>query len=129
MPVSDLAEGPAVGPFQVFDGFYPARRFFRWSGAPPSPDNSVAGGDVDGASGPENLPGGGPGHSTCAYVACPGWPFKVEAGEAFSAGIALASDTQGCAKRAVAGEVIVAISLEASAGPGSLVWAYFTSGR
>ena len=108
----------------VFGDLLPKRRFFRWSGAPPTAVLAGQGGDVHGVT------GDGVGETTgYGFPAVPYWPFVVEAGGAFGVGAALASDTQGRAKLAGPGEVVVAVALEGSAGPGSLVWAYFTSGR
>lgn len=77
------------------------------------------GGAVDGVTG----------DGTCWFPAHPGAIVNVEAADAFAAGVTLATDGNGRARPAVAGEHGVLRALQASAGPGSVVACVFTHGN
>lgn len=66
-------------------------------------------------------------------VALPGWPFRVEAATALSSGAQIATDANGRARVAVAGEKVIARTLQSASGPTGadfhLVWCVFSSGR
>jgi hypothetical protein len=118
MPISLRGQwDAAVGLQEAFDNSYTPQRFFRWTGAPPVAASPGAGGAVDGVS----IRGGKGG-----YLACPGFPFLVEAGGAFNAGASLATTSDGRAVEAGSGQVVVARALQASSGAGQVVWAVFT---
>lgn len=116
-----------------------AHRCFAWSGAPPSPVAPSAGADIDGVSAQPTLDTDvTPGSPTFGqlvskgarhgWLSLPGFPVKVEASAAFSAGALLQTGSDGRVAAIAAGKAVLR-ALEASSGAGSLVWAVFTSGR
>lgn len=126
--------GASFGPACHFGANYAtgAARCFVWSGAPPSPVAPVAGGDIDGVSGHLATIDFGPEPDTTivhhGWVACPGWPVKVEAAAAFNGGVSLEATSNGRVQAVATGKAVLR-SLGVSSGPGSIVWAVFTSGR
>jgi len=104
------------------------RRFFVWSGAPPSPIAPGAGAAVHGVSGYANVVSGDPAAHTTTSLglsACKGIPFKVETGGAFSGGGSLKTDSSGRAIAQGGSGTIIATALEASGAVGEFRWAVF----
>ncbi|HET7584650.1 MAG TPA: DUF2190 family protein [Gemmatimonadaceae bacterium] len=62
------------------------------------------------------------------YLACPGFPVRVEAGAAFASGATLQSDANGRAITKTTGTGILR-ALEAAGAAGDYVWAVWLSGR
>jgi len=108
---------------------YQARRFYVLSGGPPTAGAPSAGGTVHGVSGDDQganqLPNISP-NTRIGYARCPGYPFLVETGGAFSAGGALKTDANGKAIAQGGSGTIVATALEDSSGSGLFKWAVFT---
>ena len=63
--------------------------------------------------------------TSIGLLACPGQPFKVESGGAYSAGVALKTDANGKAVAQGGSGTIVATSLEAAGAAGEIRWAVF----
>ncbi len=104
---------------------YTPRRFFVWSGAPPSPAAPGAGVAVHGVSGWANNTGPDPDQTRFCVPACSGYPFLVETGASYSSGVALKTDSSGRAIAQGGSGVIVATALEASDAAGGFRWAVF----
>ncbi len=104
---------------------YTPRRFYLWSGAPPSPAAPGAGVAVHGVSGYANNTVPNPVRSRIGFMACPGQPFLVETGGAFSAGGSLKTDANGKAIAQGGSGVIVATALEGAGAAGEFRWAVF----
>lgn len=104
------------------------RRFYILTG-PGSGGSPTAGGEIDGVAreGPDFPADPGPEDYKIAHG--PGTRALVEAGGAFSADTGLATDGQGRAVAAQAGDLRVARALDGASGAGDVVTVVLTSQR
>lgn len=92
-----------------------AYRFQAFSGTPPTLGTPTAGGPVDWISGGSPGSDGAPNYRT-------GHAFRMDTGGAFSTGDDLATDGNGRAVQAGAGDTVVARALEGSSEAGDTAW-------